>query len=411
MSNGIDKAGFLAKAGHPLGLSEEVESVAEPVSEAVENETPHETVAQEAVKEDEVAVSHEEQANVEDSNDLTPSEDEGIFTAFYEEDEDDVDFSSDEQPVPQETKVADKIKYNLKDYIEKHKDEVSDYFKYKNLDVDKMSNEDLIRYKLQSENPAWDASDVEEELKSKYGIGLQERVIDEDGLEEDIQRDKEYNQRIREKIKQGERLLKTEVHRAKQLLKEKQESLVLPEVELDVEVTADRSKIIEQYTQEIQEQTTKYREEVWSPQITEAVRNLKGFRQKFDLEVESGDKVVSEVTYKLTPEQKSQLQQHLTNYVPHPEDGKYVTNEETGEVDFTRFVNDKAKQLFADDIIKSSIKEAVAQFKSKFIKEKVVNFSDEPRRVSRSDAEPKDRAIAQFERYRANMESQFSRYR
>src|SRR5690606_35769942 len=111
----------------------------------------------------------------------------------------------------QETKISDKVKYNLKDVIEQHSNEVLEYFKYKNLDVDSMSNEDLIRYKLQQENPTWDSSDIEEELKSKYGIGLQERVIDEDGLEEDIERDKEYNQRIREKIKQGERLLKTEV--------------------------------------------------------------------------------------------------------------------------------------------------------------------------------------------------------
>ena len=398
MSEVNDKSAFLAKAGHPLGLSEEqeVEAIAEDTIEQPPIQGEQSSV-------DDVA--HEEEAPSQEEVKEEDSEEQEVFSAFYEEETPEV-----EEQI-QEAKVSDKVKYNLKDVIEQHSNEVLEYFKYKNLDVDSMSNEDLIRYKLQHENPAWDASDIEEELKSKYGIGLQERVIDEDGLEEDIERDKEYNQRIREKIKQGQRLLKTDVLLAKQLLKEKKENIKLPEVELDVELTADRSKIIEQYNQEIQEQTSKYREEVWSPQISEAVQKLGGFRQKFELEVESGDKVVSDVTYKLTPNQKAQLQEYLVNYVPHPEDNKYVTNEETGEVDFTRFVNDKAKQLFVDDIIKSSIKEAVAQFKATFIKEKVVNYSDEPRRVSKSDDEPKDFAIAQFERRRSSLEAKFGKYR
>jgi len=398
MSEVNDKSAFLAKAGHPLGLSEEQEM--EAIAEDTIEQPP---IQDEQSSVDDVA--HEEEAPSQEEVEKEDSEEQEVFSAFYEEETPEV-----EEQI-QETKISDKVKYNLKDVIEQHSNEVLEYFKYKNLDVDSMSNEDLIRYKLQQENPTWDASDIEEELKSKYGIGLQERVIDEDGLEEDIERDKEYNQRIREKIKQGQRLLKTDVLLAKQLLKEKKENVKLPEVELDVELTADRSKIIEQYNKEIQEQTTKYREEVWSPQISDAVQKLGGFRQKFELEVESGDKVVSDVTYKLTPNQKAQLQEYLVNYVPHPEDNKYVTNEETGEVDFTRFVNDKAKQLFVDDIIKSSIKEAVAQFKATFIKEKVVNYSDEPRRVSKSDDEPKDFAIAQFERRRSSLEAKFGKYR
>lgn len=398
MSEVNDKSAFLAKAGHPLGLSEEHEM------EAIADDTIEQSPIQdEQSSVDDVA--HEEEAPSQEEVKKEDSEEQEVFSAFYEEETPEV-----EEQI-QEAKVSDKVKYNLKDVIEQHSNEVLEYFKYKNLDVDSMSNEDLIRYKLQQENPAWDESDIEEELKSKYGIGLQEREIDEDGLEEDIERDKEYNQRIREKIKQGQRLLKTDVLLAKQLLKEKKENVKLPEVELDVELTADRSKIIEQYNKEIQEQTSKYREEVWSPQISEAVQKLGGFRQKFELEVESGDKVVSDVTYKLTPNQKAQLQEYLVNYVPHPEDNKYVTNEETGEVDFTRFVNDKAKQLFVDDIIKSSIKEAVAQFKATFIKEKVVNYADEPRRVSKSDDEPKDFAIAQFERRRSSLEAKFGKYR
>lgn len=401
----VDRSSFLSAIGKEWG-PDNPESTAESVVEEVVEDTPEveDNIENgEEVVESAVETSQEGNPVVEDTNTLEPVEEE-VFSSFYEEEE------SPQEPEPQPTTVKDKVKYNLKDYLEEHNDTVSKYFKFKNLDVDSMSNEELLKFKLQQENPAWDSNDISDALKDDYGIGLKKRDIPEDALDDEIERIKEYNQRIDDKIRRGERLLKADVHKAKQLLKQEQESLELPEVELDVEVTADRSKIIEEYTTELVEQSNKFRQEVWTPAISAEVSKLGGFKQKFDYEVESGDKVVSDVTFKLTPEQKENLKNYLENYQGHPSDDKYVKNPETGEVDYTRLVSDKAMELFAPDIIKSYVKQLTAQFKQKFVKEKVVNYSDEPRRVSK-EGQPKDRAVAQFESFRQKYDEKMGKFK
>lgn len=391
-----DKSSFLKTVGIDWENEGTPQQEAEPtVDEIAEEETP------------EVGQPAEEGTHHDDSElALEPVEDEGSFETFYMEDEPEVQL---EVGQPAETKVKDKVKYNLKDYIEANGDVVSRYFKFKDLNPDTMSHEELLRFKLQKENPSWDAQDIQDTLKDTYGIGERELEVPEDAFDEERKEIERENREIRERIRRGERLMKSDVYNAKQLLKEEQEKLVLPEVELDVELTADPSSIIEQYNQQIQEQSTKFREEVWNPAIKETVGKIGGFKHKFDFEVEQGSKVASELTFKLTPEQKVKLENYLANYAPHPEDDKYVVNQETGEIDYQRFVTDKAKSLFAEDIIKSHSKQLFAQFKQKFVKENIVNYSDEPRRVSKGDDAPKDFAISQFEKRRAEWEARTGR--
>ena len=329
----VDRNSFLSAIGRTWEPDEPKENL-EVVQEDVIDEAPvtEEPVVEENVEQPSGVVEGEESV-AEDPETPQPVEEE-VFSTFYEED-------VIEQPEPelQPTTVKDKVKYNLKDYLEANNEVVSKYFKFKNLDVESMSSEELLKFKLQSENPSWDAGDVADALRDDYGLGLRKKDIPEDALDDEIEKIKEYNQRIEDKIKRGERLLKADVYKAKQLLKQEQESLELPEVELDVELTADRSKIIEEYNTEIIEQSNKFREEVWTPQVSTEVSKLGGFKQKFDYEVESGDKVVSDVTFKLTPEQKEKLKNHLEHYQPHPSDEKYVKNPETGEVDYTTLNN------------------------------------------------------------------------
>ena len=98
---------------------------------------------------------------------------------------------------------------------------------------------------------------------------------------------------------------------------------------------------------------------------------------------------------------------YLETYVAQPSDNKYITNEETGEVDYQRFVNDKALQLFAPNIIKSSVKELTAQFKQKFIKEDIINYSDEPKRKSSTEQVGSRNATEDW--FRSSAESIFKR--
>lgn len=405
----VDRNSFLSAIGRtwePDEPKENLEVVQEDVIDTTGDEAPvtEEPVVGENVEQPSEEVVEGEESVTEDPETPQPVEEE-VFSTFYEEEVID-EPESELQP----TTVKDKVKYNLKDYLEANNEVVSKYFKFKNLDVESMSSEELLKFKLQSENPSWDTGDVADALRDDYGLGLRKKDIPEDALDDEVEKIKEYNQRIEDKIKRGERLLKADVYKSKQLLKQEQESLELPEVELDVELTADRSKIIEDYNTEIIEQSNKFREEVWTPQVSTEVSKLGGFKQKFDYEVESGDKVVSDVTFKLTPEQKEKLKNHLEHYQPNPSDEKYVKNPETGEVDYTRFVSDKAMELFAPEIIKSYVKQLTSQFKQKFVKEKVVNYSDEPRRVSK-EGQPKDRAVSQFEGWRQNYDQKMGKYK
>lgn len=357
----------------------------------------------EATEQHEAEEVSEQTNTVSETTNLTSVEDshqeeqEDYFQPFYEEE---VQLTSSETILNEDSgqvgKVKDKVKYNLEELLTPYEDQLQKYFKYKSLDISAMSDVDLLKYKLQKENPSFDENDIAEALKEDYGIGLKLKTIPEDALDSEIATIESYNERIQSEINKGKRRLKADVYSAKSILEAEKASISLPELELDVELNTDPTKIIEQYTQQIQAEAQKEVEEVWIPNITEAVNKVSGFKQPFEFEVQQGDKVVSELTYRLTDNQKAQLKEYLANYSAHPSDSKYV-NSETNEVDYTRFVSDQAKKLFVDDIIKASVKEANAQFKAKFLKEEAVNFNDGTVRRTSNAEQPKDFATSVFE--------------
>lgn len=367
------------------------------VESAVEEQLEEIGDSQIANREQEFEEEVEKQQTVEneESVEVVTNEEETEYFSFYED-------GGEEQPssetVVEPVKVKDKVKVSLKDYVEQYQENLNNYFKYKNLDVDNMSSEELVKFKLKQEHPSWSEEDIKDELRDTYGLGLKEKQIPEDALDEEIEKINDYNERIKERIRRGERLMKADVEKSKKLLKEEQSKLELPEIELDVELDASPEKVIEQYNQQLIEQNTKFIEEVWKPNITEAVSKVGGFKQPLEIDVQNGDKVVSELNYKLTSEQKSTLTDYLSSYQSHPSDEQYIVNKETGEIDFQRFVSDKAMSLFAKDIIKASVKEAVAKVKEKLVKEEMINFQEEPRRVAKTGSN-KDFAVQTFERF------------
>lgn len=356
----LDKIGYFGDAdGEPK---------IEPIENQQEEEQQHE--------------QSEDSKNQQEANAETPienGEEENSFTYSFEEQEEEPDTKQELL----ETKVKDKVKYDLKGYVDNHYDTISNYIKYRDLDVDSMSSEDLIRNKLKLENPSWNATHIEQELQDTYGIGLKKVELPEDEFSDEYRKAQAHNERVEEITRRGERLLISDVSKAKQTLKDERERVLsLPEVELDVELTANPEQILEQYQAKFIEEQNKFKEEVWKPNIETAVNKIGIFKQDIDLGSENGEKVLSELRYKFTDTQKQNLKEYLESYVAQPSDAKYIVNEETGEVDYQRFANDKALQLFAPEIIKSSVKELTAQFKQKFIKEDMVNYSDEPKRKS-----------------------------
>lgn len=371
---------------------QEVESAVEEQLEEIGGQEVEEQV----VDNSESSEVEEVKPNTEEA--AVGEEDSGEYFSFYEDGGEGEVSNTENETVVEPVKVKDKVKVSLKDYVEQYQGNLNNYFKYKNLDVDNMSSEELVKFKLKQEHPSWSDEDIKDELRDTYGLGLKEKQIPEDALDEEIEKINDYNERIKERIRRGERLMKADVEKSKKLLKEEQSKLELPEVELDVELDASPEKVIEQYNQQLIEQNTKFLEEIWKPSITEAVSKVGGFKQPLEIDVQNGDKVVSELNYKLTSEQKSTLTDYLSSYQSHPSDEQYIVNKETGEIDFQRFVSDKAMSLFAKDIIKASVKEAVAKVKEKLVKEEMINFQEEPRRVSKSGGN-KDFAVQTFERF------------
>lgn len=320
---------------------------------------------------------------------------EEYFSTFYTEEDEPQQQEETVETIQNEGvgKVQDKVKVNLKEYVESYKDKINEYFKYSSIDLETIGDTDLLKLKLKNDNPTWSSEDIEDELFDKYGIGLKLKTAPEDALPDEVDAINEYNERIKRQMSSGQRALKTAVQQARQEFLAKKESLELPEMELDVELNTDPIKIVEQYQAQQLEQANKFREEVWVPQIQDAIAKVGGFKQRVEVPIQKGDKVVSELTYKLSESEKGELATYLNNYQPHPSDEKYITNKETGEIDYTRFVSDKAKMLFVDKLINASVKDAIAQAQAKFIKEEIINFQDEPNR--RSPQAPQQTSLAE----------------
>lgn len=285
--------------------------------------------------------------------------------------------------------ITDKVKYNLSDYVNQYESDLSKYFKLKNLDVDSMKDEDLVRYKLRKEHPNWTSEDIEDELSHTYGVGLKLKEINyEDLTDDEISKLESYNENIERNIKRGNRLLKSESAGIKDDLIKEKESLQLPEVELDVTLGTNPKDIVERFVQEEQEKNNKYIEEVWKPSINEAVSKVGGFRQSVKIQVSSDVEVDQELTYKLTEKEKQRLTEYMVSYVGHPEDEKFI-NKETEEVDYKGLVSQKAKELFVDSIIQAGIREGIARFKEEYIKNHQINYSDDPvkKRISTSSSD------------------------
>ena len=329
-----------------------------------------------------------------------------FFSTTVFEDDDEVSNQTDEPSNVEPTTVKDKVKYNLKDYVTSNEEVLEKYFKYKNLNSETMSQEQLLEFKLQKENPSWTKEDVKEELQYQYGLGLKKKEVTDDMSFEEEERVRQHNEKVDEQIRIGSRRMKSDAEKARRLLNEELSSLEFPEVELDVELQANPTKIIEEYQTKVQQEAQEFREKVWSPNVAEAVNKIGGFRNQYNLSVSKDSKEVIETTYKLTPDQKSTLKDYLDNYVSHPSDDKYL--DEKGNIDFQRFVSDKAEQLFYKDIIKAQTTELVNKFKAKFLKEDVVNFQDEPRRVS-TPTQKKDGIFAHWEAERAERDARYGK--
>lgn len=304
----------------------------------------------------------------QDKEDTDDDDSEGffMFTDTSEEEEETEEVIEGQQAVRKSS-----VKLSLDDYIKSNEDSLKAYFKYKDLDLDSLTEEQVLYEGLKKKNPYWSAQDIKDELADEYGIGLTLKEVTEDMTEEEEAEVKRYNEFVSEKIRRGQRRLKADALNYKKELQDLKESIVLPELETEIEVNLDASeKTIEQVTKEYEE----WRGSVWIPEVEKSVSKVKGIRKVVKVNMDEGVTEDLTLSYALTDSQKKELQEYMNNYVDQPSDMKFVNDK--GEVDYDSLVQEKAVHLFSNHIISSMVKEGIAKLKGEFVKKRLVNYED-----------------------------------
>lgn len=337
-------------------------------------DTTEESVVETNSQESSEVVEENEVVNTEDTlekedlkEDSSQDDSEGFFT-FSEVGEE------DEEEVQQVSQVVKKssVKVSLDEYIKSNEESLKKYFKYKDLDLDNLTEEQILYEGLKKKNPYWTSEDIKEELKDEYGVGLKLKQVTDDMTEEEEAEVMRHNELVEDRIRRGQRRLKADALIYKKELQEVRDSLSLPELETEVEVSLDSpDKSLEQVQKEYEE----WRETQWVPEIEKSVAKVKGIRKVVKVNMDEGVSEDLTLSYSLTDSQKNELQEYMKNYIDQPSDMKFV-NSETGQVDYDSLVQEKAIHLFSGHIISSMVKEGIAKLKGEFVKNRLVNYED-----------------------------------
>lgn len=292
------------------------------------------------------------------------------FSLLTEDDEPTLTDDSVETSASQ-TAVKSQVKLSVEEYLVNNKDLLRDYFKYKDLDLGSLTDEQIVAEGLRRKHPRWSEDDLKDELEARYGIGLSKKKVTDDMDTDEIEQIEKYNAKVEERIRNGNRYLRADVEEFKRDLEDAKNSITLPEFETEVEVPhTSEAKTIEQ----LQEEVLEWREKEWKPLMEDTVSKVKGVKTIVKVNMDEGVSEDLTLSYSLTEGQKKELQEYMNSYVDQPSDAKFI--KEDGSVDYTGLVQEKATWLFANHIITSMVKEGIAKVKGDFIKNRLVNYAE-----------------------------------
>jgi len=277
-------------------------------------------------------------------------------------------------------------------FLTENEKTLREYLNEKNTDYKALPALELVKRKISAENPEFDSEDVTHELEDKYGIGLSLIEIDEDVMEpEEVAAAKRENKLIEKEIAKGARALKKDSAQAAEYFEQQKQSLTLPKFEVEEETVQQENFSPEKYQEDLVEQAIKNKEEYWIPQLKQVIDPLESLTEQVEYE-DNGNKVVLNVDYKLSKEEKSEIQEELNEYIASARDSKYVDAQ--GNPDLQRFVQDKAKEIHFKKLLKTVAKEAAATARKEFVKNDLLNFDDGTKQRQMPDNdEPFDRGL------------------
>lgn len=294
-----------------------------------------------------------------------------------------------EETTTEEIPLPTKKEIDYKDWLEQNEGTIKTYLDEKSTDYAKLPSEELVRRKIKAENPDFDENDIRDELQDKYGIGLQKREIDDEmDIEEQAEIRKE-NAEIDKLISKGKRELKKDAGVATKFFEERKGNIELPKFEVDAPQPTETFDPVK-YEEEINRQSQEYKEKEWIPQLKSIIEPLESLKEQIDFE-DNGNKVVLDVDYKLSKDEKEQILGQLADYKAHPSDSKYINDK--GVADVERFLQDKATELMYKKLLKTACKESYALGRKEFVKKDLVNFDDGVRDRSHATNDETDDAV------------------
>lgn len=270
-----------------------------------------------------------------------------------------------------------KKEIDYKSWLEENESTIKTYLNEKSTDYTSLDKVEVVRLKLKNDNPELDDDEIAEEMQDKYGLGLQKKEINRDEMDaEDIEEAEAYNKQIDKLISKGNRELKKDAVVASKFFEDRKSTFELPKFEVDAEqATPNQGEVFDpvKYEESLVKQQQEYKEQTWIPQLKTIIDPLESVQDRVEFE-DNGNKVVLDIDYKLSKAEKEEIFTHLTDYVAHPSDAKYL--DDKGNVDTERFSADKATELIYKKILKTACKEAYVLGRKEFVKNDLVNFDD-----------------------------------
>ena len=279
----------------------------------------------------------------------------------------------EEQAVIEE--VPAKIKVNFKEQFESKEQEIYNYLKEKNTDYSSLKAEDLVTLKFKQANPEFSEEDVKAELADIYGIGVEKIEINIDEMDDDQIAEAKLHNKTLDRL---HRNLKKEGKQAENYFNEIKQGLQMPDLELELDNEAkpvvNEQDFIENYNSNLTQQIQKEKEEVWIPEVKKFVEGVESIKKLVEFD-DNGSKVVIEVDYKLTNEEKQQSIQFLSDHIVTPYDIETYA-------DVQGLVQGKVAEMNYDKLLKVAIRDAYIKGRTDYVKDKVINYDDKPKTVA-----------------------------
>ena len=235
--------------------------------------------------------------------------------------------------------------------------------------LEKLSDEEVVKLMIQYENPDMSEEDLNKEYADRYSPDIEQKDTSF-MTDEEIS---EYNKSIERAKKRALKEIKKDAREAVRHLSEKKVDLELPNIQDYIKAstskTKDNSREVEEYNQFIQNERMKY-----ESSIDKGLDTVKSFEMDY-----ADDDVSFKVNFTPNKDDLSSMKSDLQSFTLDDFYGPRYYDAEKGEYKTNVLAEDMYWLNNRDKIIKSIVSQAVSSTKANMLKNiKGVSISDSP---------------------------------